>query len=156
MQRRILARMDAGQGIKKNFKAVCPFHKEKTPSFIVSPDRQTWHCFGQCNEGGDVISFVMKYENVEFYEALKALAEKAGIELKQFNPAQEKEFGVLYDINEAAVKFYEDQLAQSEEAKFYLKQRGIHDDTREEFSIGFAPNAKDALMVHLINTGYAA
>ncbi|OGM90950.1 DNA primase [Candidatus Wolfebacteria bacterium RIFCSPHIGHO2_01_FULL_48_22] len=140
----------------KNFKAVCPFHKEKTPSFIVSPDRQSWHCFGSCNEGGDVISFVMKYEQVEFYEALKALAEKAGVELKQFNPQQEKEFGVLYDIHEAAVKFYEDQLAQSEEAKFYLKQRGIHDDTREEFSIGFAPNAKDALMVHLINTGYAA
>ncbi len=140
----------------KNFKAVCPFHKEKTPSFIVSPDRQTWHCFGLCSEGGDVISFVMKYENVEFYEALKALAEKAGIELKQFNPAQEKEFGVLYDILAVAAKFYEDQLTQSEEAKFYLKQRGIHDDTREEFRIGFAPNQKDAVAVHLVNAGYAA
>lgn len=138
----------------KNFKAVCPFHKEKTPSFIVSPDRQTWHCFGQCNEGGDVISFVMKYENVEFYDALRALAGKAGIELRQLNPAQEKEFGMLYDICEAATKFFEEQLLQSPDAALYLTQRGIRKETREEFSIGYAPHQKDALMVHLVNAGY--
>jgi DNA primase len=140
----------------KNFKAVCPFHKEKTPSFVVSPDRQTWHCFGQCNEGGDVISFVMKYENVEFYEALKALAEKAGVELRQLNPVQEKEFGVLYDITAAAEKFFEEQLAQSQEAREYITGRNIHEETREEFGIGFAPNTKDAITVHLVNAGYAA
>lgn len=140
----------------KNFKAVCPFHKEKTPSFIVSPDRQTWHCFGQCNEGGDVISFVMKYENVEFYEALKELAEKAGVELRQFNPAQEKEFGVLYDINEAAGKFYEQHYENSKEAKDFLRSRGVQEETREQFGIGFAPNEKDSLAVYLIHAGYAA
>src|SRR3989338_11612786 len=73
----------------KNFKTVCPFHREKTPSFMVSPERQGWHCFG-CNIGGDIFTFLMKYENLEFYEALKILAEKAGIELKRTSPADYK------------------------------------------------------------------
>ncbi|MEK7138219.1 MAG: CHC2 zinc finger domain-containing protein, partial [Patescibacteria group bacterium] len=83
----------------KNFKALCPFHGEKSPSFMVSPDRGTWHCFG-CNLGGDVFSFIMRYENLEFSEALKVLAEKAGIELQRINPAEYKLFGLLYDLND--------------------------------------------------------
>ena len=89
----------------KNFKANCPFHKEKTPSFIVSPERQTWHCFGACSEGGDIFKFLMKYENLEFHEALKILAEKVGIELKSVGFQEQKQFGVLYEINELAKNF---------------------------------------------------
>jgi DNA primase len=140
----------------KNFKAPCPFHNEKTPSFVVSPDRQTWHCFGSCNEGGDVFSFVMKYENVEFYEALKALAEKAGVELKRVSPASQKEFGVLYDINAAAKDFFKAQLAADEEAQEYLRSRGLKQQMIEEFEIGYAPNMPDAASVQLANLGYDA
>ena len=94
----------------KNFKAPCPFHKEKTPSFMVSPERQTWHCFGACSEGGDIFKFLMKYENLEFYEALKILAEKAGVELKRISPADQKQFGILYEINESAKDFLKPSL----------------------------------------------
>lgn len=138
----------------KNFKAVCPFHKEKTPSFIISPDRQTWHCFGSCNEGGDVISFVMKYENLEFYEALKMLAERAGVELKSISPSGQKEFGILYDINLASVEFYKDQLVPHQEARDYLEERGIKKETIDDFEIGFAPTDRDALILYLVNRGY--
>ena len=139
----------------QNFKANCPFHKERTPSFMVSPSRQTWRCFGQCNEGGDVFSFIMKYEGVEFYEALKMLAEKAGVELRSVSPASQKEFGVLYDITEAAREFFMQQLQGDDEAKEYLSQRKMHPDTQETFGIGFAPSSMDALTLHLVNAGYS-
>lgn len=138
----------------KNFKAVCPFHREKTPSFIVSPDRQTWHCFGSCGEGGDIFSFVMKYENIEFYEALKLLAEKAGIELKHTNPAMQQEFGVLYDIQATAETFFVHQLKQNPEVQTYLHGRDVTPDTQEVFGIGYAPHESDSLAVHLVNAGY--
>lgn len=138
----------------KNFKANCPFHKEKTPSFIVSPERQTWHCFGSCNEGGDVFSFVMKYNHIEFYEALKILAERAGIELKSVSPASQKEFGVLYDINASARDYFKEQLLQSERAQAYLGERGLMPHTIELFDVGFAPNVSDGLLVYLVNAGY--
>ncbi len=138
----------------KNFKAVCPFHREKTPSFIVSPDRQTWHCFGSCGEGGDIFSFVMKYENIEFYEALKLLAEKAGIELKHTNPAMQQEFGVLYDIQATAETFFIHQLKQTSEAHAYVQGRNISTETQELFGVGYAPHESDALAVYLVNAGY--
>ena len=109
----------------KNFKALCPFHKEKTPSFMISPERQTWHCFGACGEGGDIFKFLMKYENLEFYEALKILAEKAGIELKKISPAEQRQFGVLYDINDSAKEFFKKKLEQSAESLKYLSGRGL-------------------------------
>jgi len=140
----------------KNFKAVCPFHKEKTPSFIVSPDRQTWHCFGSCGEGGDIFKFLMKYENLEFYEALQILAEKAGIELKKVSPLEHRQFGILYDINESAKNFFAAQLKTEigAEALKYLFERGLKQETIDEFEIGFSTNDFDSLTRFLLKMGF--
>lgn len=138
----------------KNFKANCPFHKEKTPSFMISPDRQTWHCFGACSEGGDIFKFVMKYENLEFYEALKVLAEKAGIELRKLSPADQRQFGILYDVNNSAKDFFKTYLKKNQEAMEYILSRGVKKETLEEFEIGFAPSSFDALTLYLIKLGY--
>lgn len=138
----------------KNFKALCPFHKEKTPSFIISPERQTWHCFGQCNEGGDVISFIMKYENVDFYSALKNLAKKAGVVLKNISSTQRAETGVLENIHRSAKDFFITQLNKELSANEYLKSRGIKKETITDFELGYAPNEKDSLLIYLTNIGY--
>ncbi len=140
----------------KNFKALCPFHKEKTPSFMISPERQTWRCFGSCSEGGDVFSFVMKYESVEFYEALRMLAEKTGIELRHSGQAGQREFGVLYDIVAASKDFFVQQFSQNKEVGEYCSERGLKKETVETFELGFALKDVDALMVHLVNAGYDA
>ncbi len=138
----------------KNWKALCPFHKEKTPSFMVSPERQSWHCFG-CGLGGDIFTFLMKYENLEFGEALKILAEKAGIELKKISPQEYKYVGLLYELNEIAKKFFIEQLESNKKALDYLLQRGLKKETIAEFEIGFAPSQYDELAIHLINLGYS-
>ncbi len=143
----------------KNFKALCPFHQEKTPSFIVSPDRQLWHCFGACNAGGDLIKFLMLYENLEFPEALQVLAERAGIELRRISPQQQREFGILYDINAKAKEFFVGELQKNNVALDYLKNRGLRPETIKEFELGFAPAAGpgsgEMLTLHLFNLGYA-
>lgn len=136
----------------KNFKALCPFHSEKTPSFIVSPERNTWHCFG-CGEGGDIFSFVMRYENIEFPEALRFLAERAGVPLRTLSPTQQREFGILYDMHADATKFFTEHLKKNPAATEYLQKRGLKKETIEEFSIGFAPGG-DSLVVHLLKNGY--
>ncbi len=136
----------------KNLKALCPFHGEKTPSFIVSPERQTWHCFG-CNEGGDIFTFVMKYENLEFSEALRLLAEKAGVELRHENPAEYRYSGLLYDLNDAAKEFFRKAFAAAPVAQEYLKGRGLSKETIDEFEIGWAPNEPEALTMSLLNGG---
>ncbi len=97
----------------KNYAGLCPFHNEKTPSFIVSPDRQTWRCFGQCNEGGDIFSFVMKKEGWDFGEALRFLAGRAGVKLEAFTPRKQEEkeeHDRLRGLLEEAVTFYRHQL----------------------------------------------
>lgn len=137
----------------RNFKALCPFHQEKTPSFIVSPDRQIWHCFG-CGQGGDVFKFLMRYENLEFHEALTILAEKAGVELKKISPAEQRQFGVLYDIMSTAATIFEENLASSPETLSYLQARGLKPETINEFELGLAPMAADNLTVNLINRGF--
>lgn len=138
----------------KNFKGLCPFHKEKSPSFMVSPDRQSWHCFG-CGIGGDIFAFTMRYENVEFGEALRMLAEKAGIELRRENPAEYKYTGLLYDLNETAKNFFKRALAAAPVAKKYLAERGLTPQTIEEFEIGWAPNEPEGLSMYFLNSGAA-
>ena len=138
----------------KNLKGLCPFHKERTPSFMVSPDRQMWHCFGSCSEGGDIIKFLMKYENIDFSEALKILAEKAGIEIRRVSPMEQKQFGILYDINQTAKEFFKKSLLGSKEAGEYLNSRGLKKETIEEFELGFAPVNSDELTLYFVNLGY--
>src|SRR3989337_4016092 len=90
----------------RNFKTKCPFHSEKTPSFVISPERQIWHCFG-CGKGGDVFTFLMEYENMEFPEALRSLAKKAGVELTSTTfKSQYSEKEKIYDLNKLAQRFY--------------------------------------------------
>ncbi len=137
----------------KNFKAVCPFHREKSPSFMVSPDRQSWHCFG-CASHGDIFTFIMRYENIEFGEALRILAEKAGVELKQLNPAEYKFAGLLYDLNFAAKDFFKNALKQSPVARKYIEDRKLNDNTVEEFELGFAPQEREALCLHFLKLGF--
>ncbi len=138
----------------KNFKGLCPFHKEKSPSFMVSPDRQSWHCFG-CGIGGSVFDFVMKYENVEFGEALRILAEKAGVELRRENPAEYRYSGLLIDLNDAAKIFFRRAFAAAPIAREYLAKRGLSPATIDEFEIGWAPNEPEGLSMHLLNSGTA-
>src|SRR3989344_9115016 len=106
----------------KNLKGSCPFHKEKTPSFIVSPDRQMWHCFG-CSLGGDIFAFLMRYENIEFFEALKILAEKAGIDIGQISGPDQKALNILYEANLLAKEFFKSQLTPA--VQEYLASRGL-------------------------------
>lgn len=133
-----------------NFKAPCPFHSEKTASFMVSPQKQIWHCFG-CGEGGDIFGFVKKFENLEFREVIKLLAEKAGVKLPQYRPPDPKvqsEKELLLRINNFAARFYHQILIKEEagkEALEYLKNRGLNSKTIEQWQIGFAPENFHAL-----------
>lgn len=137
----------------KNYKAACPFHKEKTPSFIISPDRGIWHCFG-CAAGGDVIKFLMLYENLEFYDALKILAEKAGLDLRSLGNRDLNSHNNLYRIMEAAKEIFKKELSQSAAEKKYLSERGLLPETVEAFEIGLAPAGSDATMRGLLKQGY--
>jgi len=136
----------------KNFKAACPFHKEKTPSFIVSPERQIWHCFG-CGAGGDIVGFLMRYENLEFLEALKILAEKAGIDIRRMG-ADQRSYAILYEINDAAKNFFKSCLVKESPAYKYLINRGLKPEIIEDFELGVAPNISDTLTRNLLKSGF--
>ncbi len=140
-----------------NFKARCPFHNEKTPSFFVTPERQIWHCFG-CSKGGDMFGFVQDIEGVDFPEALRILAQRAGVQLEySSNFAAKDDKAVLYDICETAARFFEKQLHNSSGGKRaleYLKNRGLAEETIQEFRLGFAPAEWDSLSVFLRNCGH--
>jgi DNA primase len=138
----------------RSFKAPCPFHNEKTPSFYVHPDRQSWHCFGACSTGGDVISFVARKENLDFMGALRLLAERAGVELQSDGPRRQ-EIKSLQDANEAAALFYHGLLQNSDRANAYIKERGLDPKTAGDFQLGYAPPGWNTLRDHLTSRGYA-
>ena len=142
----------------RNFRARCPFHNERTPSFYVFPDRQTWHCFGACATGGDIISFVMKREGLEFRAALEILAQRAGVALRvpsaeQEDPRRE----ILRRANEAAAHFFHHQLLNSPDAVSaleYVRGRGLDQETIVSFQLGYAPDSWDELKRHLSGLGF--
>lgn len=120
----------------KNFSGLCPFHHEKTPSFIVSPDIQRYKCFG-CGESGDIFNFVQKIENLDFPETLNKLAKEAGVELKQFQ--KNTKYSRLEDINYLATKYYYAELKKNAVASQYIKGRGFTQESIKQFGIGYAP-----------------
>lgn len=139
----------------RNFKTVCPFHSEKTPSFVVSPERQIWHCFG-CSKGGDVYTFLMEYENMEFREALRVLAKKAGIELREssFQQGVTSQKEKIYAINFQAMQFYKYLLHKHPIGKkalgYLVDERKIKPKVIETFNLGFSPRIGNALSQYLI------
>lgn len=141
----------------RHFKACCPFHSEKTPSFMVSPERQSFYCFG-CHKGGSVIDFVMEYEHVDFSEALETLAARAGVTLtKRAGQGEEKFRTQLYEANAAVSDYYHYLLtkhALGEKALLYLKHRGITEKSMKTFGIGYSPNSWDATIKYLKKKGF--
>jgi DNA primase len=139
----------------RNFKANCPFHNEKTPSFVISPERQIWHCFG-CGKGGDCFTFLMEYENLEFPEALRILAKKAGVELKDyvFNKGVQSKKEKILNLNEKAGKFYSYLLEKHPVGKkaltYLLETRKIPQALVDSFGIGFSPAVGNSLSNYLI------
>jgi DNA primase len=140
-----------------NWRANCPFHNEKSPSFMVSEDKQIWHCFG-CQKGGDIFGFVMEIEGLEFREALNLLAEKAGVELKKVNPKQAAEKNRTLEILEMATKFYQAHLLQTPAGKKimeYLQERGINEESIKDFRLGYAPNGWKNTLNFLLKKGFS-
>lgn len=135
-------------------KACCPFHNEKTPSFVVSPARQMWHCFG-CGKGGDVFSFLMEIEGHDFPEALKILADRTGVVLSHEDQKSRGEKARLFEIMEAATAFFQERLKKDERVEDYLKSRKLSDDTIKEFRVGYAPNDWQELMKALGKEGFS-
>jgi len=139
-----------------NFRALCPFHSEKNPSFFVSPTRQIWHCFG-CQKGGDIFAFIKEIEGVEFGDALRILAQRAGVELKKPDPRLKTERQRLYEICELSTRFFERQLTGSskgQEVKEYLLGRGIKEESLTKWRLGWSPEVWRGLSDFLVSKGY--
>jgi len=145
----------------RNYKGLCPFHTEKTPSFVVFPETGTWHCFGACGTGGDVFTFVMKQENLDFGEALQVLARRAGVELEPRSPQLQevdKRLDLLREINQAAATYFHHLLLNSDEAeraRTYLGDRGLEQESIDRFQVGYALDRWDGLLRYLTSKGYA-
>ena len=139
----------------RSYKGNCPFHQERTPSFHVFPDRQSWRCFGACAVGGDAISFVMRVENLEFGEALRELARRTGVQLQERRESRVDP--TAYDINETARTFFQRFLAstQGAEARAYMERRGMDRDASDAFQVGLAPSDGESLRNHLSREGFS-
>lgn len=132
----------------RNYKGLCPFHHEKTPSFMISPEKQIAYCFG-CHRGGDIFRFIMEIENVDFNEALKILAEKAGVTIEDYAPdSRKEEKDVLREANRLAAEYYAEQLTREEDKKGYqyLRERGLTNETIVNFNLGYASDQWDGLL----------
>lgn len=141
----------------KNYIGLCPFHNEKTPSFSVSQEKQIFRCFG-CGEGGNVITFIMKYKNLDFIEAVKYLAERANIEIKaeNYSTIRNKDINEkLYKINIDAARYFFTQLKRNKNAVSYFLNRGISNATIKKFGLGYAPDGWDNLLKFLKHKGYS-
>ncbi len=144
----------------RTYKALCPFHSEKTPSFVVFPESQTWRCFGSCNEGGDIFSFVMRHEGWDFGEALRVLAQKAGVQLEEQTPevkARQTADERLYALLDEAAQLYmniliDEQSAQS--TRDYVIDRGLTEDTVRHFQLGYAPDEWSFALDHFRRRGF--
>jgi DNA primase len=139
------------------YKGLCPFHAEKTPSFIVTPERETWHCFG-CGKHGDIFTFLRERDGLEFREALQRLAEKAGVELSERSSREDRRRRRLREALEAAITWYREvllQAHQAEKARAYLAERGFTEATLERFGIGYAPNTWEAMTKRLRSKGFS-
>jgi DNA primase len=142
----------------KTFKGLCPFHAEKHPSFYVYPEQQSWHCFG-CNNGGDVFSFIMKKQNIDFGEALRQLAQKAGVVIPtKFEPGLEsEEKQKLYQVNQAAAQYFHNLLLNSpagKKAQSYAAGRGFTEQAIKDFQLGYSANSWEELKKYLAERDY--
>ena len=140
----------------RNLTARCPFHQERTPSFVVFPERQSWRCFGACAEGGDLFTFVMKRENLDFVAVLRLLAQRAGLDLPQRrSPAAPR--SPLYPLNDHALRYFQEALASERGslARSYLRQRGVSDEAVNSFGLGYSPSTGDEMLRHLESLGFS-
>lgn len=144
----------------RNYKALCPFHSEKTPSFIVFPDSQHWHCFGACSEGGDIFTFVMKREGWDFRTTLEELARRAGVELRPRTPAQveaQEEADRLRGLLDAVSQYYNHLLHHAPEAgkaRSYIDKRGLNAETVDYFLLGYSLPGWERTRTYLVERGY--
>lgn len=136
-----------------SLKGRCPFHNEKTPSFFVSPARQSFYCFG-CGAKGDIFTFISDMEGLDFLGALKFLADKAGVEIKYRNSSSKDEKAKLFEVLEEATRFFEANLSAKKKALTYIKSRGLSDESIKTWRIGYAPEEWRELLKHLQNLGY--
>jgi len=145
----------------RNFKGLCPFHSEKHPSFFVFPEQQSWHCFGACGTGGDIFSFIMKKDGIDFGQALRLLAQRGGITLSPLeapDKAEDEKKERLFQINEVATEYYHHLLSSTkagEAARSYLARRKVMPETIKEFRLGFSPDAWETIKSYLLGKSYA-